>query len=76
MSLYSYPAIYQCHGEGREEGADRRQAQQDQSSHVARGEKRLTLFNQLSYRQPDKPQQWLPYQTETDILGFTDDDST
>ncbi len=33
------------------ERADRRQAQQDQSRNVPRGEKQLTLFNQLSYRQ-------------------------
>lgn len=33
------------------ERADRRQAQQDQSRNVPRGEKQLTPFNQLSYRQ-------------------------
>lgn len=33
------------------EGADRRQAQQDQSRNIPRGEKQLTPFNQLSCRQ-------------------------
>lgn len=33
------------------ERADRRQAQQDQSRNVPRGEKQLTPFNQLSYSQ-------------------------
>lgn len=35
----------------RGERADRRQAQQDQSRNVPRGEKQLTSFNQLSWRQ-------------------------
>lgn len=46
------------------ERADRRQSQQDQSRNVPRGEKQLTPFNQLSYRQtvsvPLQAQQQFP----------------
>lgn len=64
----------------RGERADRRQAQQDQSRNVPRGEKQLTLFNQLSYRQSRcaaaGPTAVPIRQKKSHILGFSENDWT
>lgn len=68
---------------GREgERADRRQAQQDQSRNVPRGEKQLTSFNQLSYRRTVRqcasasPAIVPIREKNSHILGFTENDLT
>lgn len=60
--------------------ADRRQAQQDQSGNIPQGEKQLTSFNQLSYRQRDRHTDSALLQTQqqrqTHIFGYTGNDLT
>lgn len=49
--LPSYPSLSPREGRGGETEQTGAKAQQDQSRNIPRGEKRLTPFNQLSYRQ-------------------------